>query len=427
MDKLPKRDDAVYQSIESFQKYELTTCISYEMAIRNNKNIVNVKNFVRKYIEKDFVDNHYEQILEQTNFKASKEDSYKLTENMIDPFSLYLKNYPFFEDLRNFVNNEKNNYIKEMERRVKIRKKYLSNQDYSTNLTVAKKIIKIQSKLLEEYKVYAKKNKLKKTLNKFYSYMTEKELKELEEYKYSEEFDKLFFHQEKYNKIDKLKKNKKITYNHLAETQFFSFYTRYFENKETSINRLKPAEIIPKYSRPNLLIPFEFNKTVKLNLNLTLPFEELKDILEKVKDDFDNNNFIKAPLEIIGKKLGINYNEYKNMNSKEWADCFFIYDYIKQNSDLVTDKYNDLIEILTKYNGYKVEKAKNEQKKGEPKIKIVKSEVFKECSKRQPKIYENKKVKNFYSLSTIKSRHKLMKSLIDDNKYQLIINPFNEF
>lgn len=35
MDKLPQRDDLIYKEIEEFQDYELTNCIAYEMAIRN--------------------------------------------------------------------------------------------------------------------------------------------------------------------------------------------------------------------------------------------------------------------------------------------------------------------------------------------------------------------------------------------------------
>jgi hypothetical protein len=34
MDKLPQRDDPIYEEIEKFQDYELTECIAYEMAIR---------------------------------------------------------------------------------------------------------------------------------------------------------------------------------------------------------------------------------------------------------------------------------------------------------------------------------------------------------------------------------------------------------
>ena len=35
MDKLPQREDLIYKEIEEFQDYELTNCVAYEMAIRN--------------------------------------------------------------------------------------------------------------------------------------------------------------------------------------------------------------------------------------------------------------------------------------------------------------------------------------------------------------------------------------------------------
>ncbi|MFA6137170.1 MAG: hypothetical protein WC667_03705 [Sulfurimonas sp.] len=44
MPDLPKRSDYIYQEIESFKDYELTQCVAYEMAIRNN----NVKNILDK-------------------------------------------------------------------------------------------------------------------------------------------------------------------------------------------------------------------------------------------------------------------------------------------------------------------------------------------------------------------------------------------
>jgi hypothetical protein len=36
MDSLPKRSDDIYKEIESFEDYELTQCVAYEMAIRND-------------------------------------------------------------------------------------------------------------------------------------------------------------------------------------------------------------------------------------------------------------------------------------------------------------------------------------------------------------------------------------------------------
>ena len=39
MESLPKRSDDIYKEIESFEEYELTQCVAYEMAIRNDDNL----------------------------------------------------------------------------------------------------------------------------------------------------------------------------------------------------------------------------------------------------------------------------------------------------------------------------------------------------------------------------------------------------
>ena len=51
MDRLPQRDDLIYKEIEEFQDYELTNCVAYEMAIRNE----NISALVNKYLKKRFV------------------------------------------------------------------------------------------------------------------------------------------------------------------------------------------------------------------------------------------------------------------------------------------------------------------------------------------------------------------------------------
>lgn len=57
MDNLPQRDDSNYKEIEEFQDYELTNCIAYEMAIRNE----NISALVNKYLKKRFVFSYTEE------------------------------------------------------------------------------------------------------------------------------------------------------------------------------------------------------------------------------------------------------------------------------------------------------------------------------------------------------------------------------
>ena len=52
MKHLPKRKNKVYKAIENFKDFELTNCIAYEMAIRNDKNIELINLFTKEYLNK---------------------------------------------------------------------------------------------------------------------------------------------------------------------------------------------------------------------------------------------------------------------------------------------------------------------------------------------------------------------------------------
>ncbi len=47
MESLPKRSDDIYKEIESFEEYELTQCVAYEMAIRNDDNLKAIEEVVK--------------------------------------------------------------------------------------------------------------------------------------------------------------------------------------------------------------------------------------------------------------------------------------------------------------------------------------------------------------------------------------------
>lgn len=68
MESLPKRSDDIYAEIESFEPYELTQCVVYEMAIRNDKGVViESKGYVRggnnriKIFEKSTMNAHIQE------------------------------------------------------------------------------------------------------------------------------------------------------------------------------------------------------------------------------------------------------------------------------------------------------------------------------------------------------------------------------
>ena len=97
------RSDKQYTDIEKFKKYELTYCIAYEMAIRNDEVINSVKSFVNNYIDYDrFLK---EAIYDSDLFKKCDDDSQKLMNFFLNPFNLYL-DYHFFDDINQKIKIE---------------------------------------------------------------------------------------------------------------------------------------------------------------------------------------------------------------------------------------------------------------------------------------------------------------------------------
>ena len=84
--------------------------------------------------------------------------------------------------------------------------------------------------------------------------------------------------------------------------------------------------------------------------------------------------------------------------------------------------FQKIQEILTKQNGYKIEKTDEEKRisknKGDnSKFKIVTAEEYEKIKKTN----FDKKVKQFYSIKTINNRLKFMNSLINDLNYRILL------
>lgn len=91
MSKVPKRNDPIYKEIESFEDYELTQCVAYEMAIRNDYNINLVNEIVSYFnIHKDKIFNLIKKTnskeLNRTNYDYSKE--YKAIHKLMSKLEL---------------------------------------------------------------------------------------------------------------------------------------------------------------------------------------------------------------------------------------------------------------------------------------------------------------------------------------------------
>ena len=102
--KIPNRDDKQYTNIENFKEYELTYCIAYEMAIRNDEVIKSVKRFVIDFINDD---RHLRTaILDTSKFKKCYDDAQILLNHFINPLNLYTE-YHFFYELNKALKNAK--------------------------------------------------------------------------------------------------------------------------------------------------------------------------------------------------------------------------------------------------------------------------------------------------------------------------------
>ena len=102
------RDDKQYLAVEEFEDYELTYCMAYEMAIRNDEVIKTIYSFYNNYVNDDIYDCF---VLDTNDFKKCKEDSQKLMSFYLNPLSLYL-DYHLFENINKHIEELKKEDIK---------------------------------------------------------------------------------------------------------------------------------------------------------------------------------------------------------------------------------------------------------------------------------------------------------------------------
>ena len=342
---LPQRNDpnGIYKEIENFKDYELTNCIAYEMAIRNDE-VISLKNLLIKtqfeYLEKDKdVEGFTKEFFDLFDYYNKKEKIIlkKLEKFGFDEFTLL----PIRVDFKDGIKIKKSQNLKEITT--------IIDYEYPKNTVFGNSLLKKKS----------------------------------DSYDYAQ----------------------------------YALRTGQLEDE----NEIK-ANFKSRFRNP--ILKFKHNE-FNLKINPNLPKEELIAYISKIKEEYDrDNSILKSPLELLGEKINIKTIKFKEMTSKEWADCFFIYDYLKASTDKQKGtKFQKLQELLTEYNGIKIEKTKEELRKSKnrndnSKYKIVSFKVYNELRDN----YVHKKIKPFYSLATIEDRLKLMTSLIDDLGYKTLIS-----
>ena len=323
---LPKRTASIYKEIESFESYELTNCIVYEMAIRTEE----VKNILDKleYIENLKKRHPYLKILtakayipfhnEEDNIhgEATKEEQdfyFTLSKDSLKDFKYKLQKLINFKKSKIFDPNyyEKIDKSKEDDifyLRDNIEKFMYGNDeiDFEDDTKLCGGLLSIlvkflENDLVENYLIYPK------------GYVSNFEGAD-EDYTNEVETEEL--------------KNIGTTFNNgINESINKGFHVIQEINKN---DRTKPINnIFPNFKRkihnPNQILTL---------LNFALPTNEIIDYITHIKNTLSTNSnetIIKSPMELLGNTIihAEKADKYPKIpTALKFAHMFFIYDYI---------------------------------------------------------------------------------------------------
>jgi len=384
IDNLLKRKN--YKYIQNYKLYELTHCISYESAIRNEQVKLLIKLLDELSLEHKQMFVH---MLEDNKLHTSRiEELLSKSKKLIETYTDY---------------NILTEALKE------------APQDQLLMMYITQLITILEE---EYFMVYDRKVIIDKSLHKLFEepnhFEADLELNKHMNSVIAEHISEKNDDKSSYKSNDTVK-------------DCYSVYQGSYEgNIGFNFNK-----IFPNFEKPMR----EFNQT-QITLNISLPKKELLAFISTIKDDYDaGNSAIKNPYQFHNVNDNLDYVEIKKWDQNEWANNFFIYDYFKISHDKdITTTRQIVQEILTEYNGVKVLKTdieirKSRNKGDNSKYKIISYETYMtdyhESIGENPinKIYkkEYKEHKPFYSIDTIIDRLRLMTILIDKQNYKTLI------
>lgn len=388
--KLPKRCDEKYKVIENYKPYELTHCISYEMAIRNKEVKLLLKNIILLTI--------------------ANEELFKLTmttynhDEMQDFVKFYIK-----DSLKETVNNI-SEYFKSINILLNID---FDNFDLLQSLNDITKTLAKASNLLEDkyYMIHdCKEINIPKGWENIFDesnhYETDSEL--------NEHFEKVV------NSTFGIKNDKRYK-EHSEKNDCYVSYQGIFEGT----NSYEINKIFPNFKRPMR----EFNQT-QVAFNMSLPKNEIIAYITRIKDDYDNKE---SSYKTLNQLLhGDDKRIEDKLDHKEkdrYADDFFIYDYYTQSDYKHNEKIVAIQKKLSQYHGMKIELGENNYKFinydeaqieiNSPKIEI-KSNSFSELSK---SFKANKHIINYIeTIKVIEDRFDALNNAINNKKYKKLMH-----
>lgn len=381
--KLPKRGDEKYKIISSYEPYELTHCISYEMAIRNIQ--------VKKILEKIRV------LITHSKMLYQKDLLYKNVHSTLYIPEIQEEINKLIESLRNLeINLNINPNTSEL--------KVIQNE--------LRKVFTELIVLLEEdyYMIYDWKEIIPEGMEDILKEPNHHET-DIELIQYMNKFIKESI-KNAYDPSPRYKDNYSV------KDGYASYQASYENSKEYDINK-----IFPNFKRPMK----EFNQT-QVAFNMSLPKDEIIDYISKIKDDYDNKeNSYKTLNQLLYEDNSRIEEKLDHTQQNRYADDFFIYDYYTQSDEEHEKKLESIQKKLSQFHGMKIENRRNNYELIDYDEAVIKMQSKSSTSSNSIddliKIFEeNKNIIHYIeTFKIIENRFEALKNAIDNKKYKRLI------
>lgn len=371
--KLPRRDDEKYRIISSYESYELTHCISFEMAVRNKE----VQDILEKIKELTIVSKDL-----YTDYSLYKEDAIMREESL-----------EILNSLEIVVDIDFDNF----------------NALYAYS-EVMKAITQFTVLLEEEYyMIYDRKELIPDGMEDVFESPNHHEPdEELHNY-----MDKVID-----QNLHATDKDSNYKDNYSKEAGYVVYQGSYNESVSYDINK-----IFPNFKRPMR----EFNQT-QVAFNMSLPKDEIIAYINKIKDDYDHKHSSYKTLNQMLYGEDTRTDDSLDHKQKErYADDFFIYDYYVKSDKDHTEKLESIQKKLSQYHGMKVEKGRNNYKliaydEAQIKMKSPKmksnSNSFSDLVK---SFKEHENIIHYLALKVIEERYETIAAAICSKRYKNLI------
>ena len=360
-----KRDAPQYIEIENFKDYELTPCVAYEMAIRNqafNQSVQATKEFFKN--REEAIECFFNRTApgETDCCKGKNTKSREDCEEDVDTAGIYIMDH--------------------------LEKTMLFNKKHGVVLHAAiKSYDKTFYEILKKISIYLHRSKQKYNLSPNTKHSPRVE-----------------YRGRGIARIHKEIKRGGFKIRNFIDTQasWVDYYMAKTPNGLSSWGQniahwqlFEANNIIePNFSRPILYGDQLKSRRVSLELNLSLPLDELVAYLKHVKQDIDKTPYIAAaPIELLGEKLqAADYEVCKSdgkcfdirhhlSKQQKLADMFFIYDALKagwKKSDILKDLLHRKIDITNDVSGSKEMDRKTLDRYYQIALEYIDSEKYKE-------------------------------------------------